>query len=108
MDIQASVKRHERSIKALEMLQRIERITPQSETEMVLQQFILKCGTEGAAAELNRMGLRLPGKTARGPRKYISTDITAVVEDPASYTGVNQMLAYVSKGLNALKNHRKN
>ena len=107
MDIQESVARHEKSIKALRMLQQLQDLTPRHETEMVMQQFVLKAGTDGAARALNQMGMRVPGRTKSGPRRYVPIDITQVVADEASYKGVDERLAYVVKGLRLMKSHRK-
>ena len=106
MDIQSAVERHETAIKALRMLQDIERIKPQCAEDAILKAFILERGTEGAAVKVNAIGLRMPGKTAAGPRRYISTDITAIVA-ATSDEKADERLVFLAKGLYAMKRHRK-
>lgn len=69
----------DKKIEALQKLKSILQKQPDNMIELIFQLYIRVKKTAVAAEYLNISGYRLPG--TNGERKYISTDITAILEN---------------------------
>lgn len=78
--LRLDLEKHHHYVKSIKEIARLTERTPENETEMICQVFLNCQGAAKGADYLNRNGYRI--KTNRGQRKYISKDITAVLDDP--------------------------
>lgn len=88
--LRIELEKHRHYVKSIEEILRMTETVPQNKTEMICQVF-LKCQGAAKGAEfLNDDGHRV--ETDRGSRKYISKDITAILDDPDTIHLVNRNL----------------
>ena len=84
-----------KKIKYLELARGILEIEPRNLTEEIFVKYIELERTEKVAAHLNENGHRM--KSVRGERKYISTDITEVLDKEDNYYRVNERIYNLAK-----------
>lgn len=95
--LESAIEKAENTLKALRMIKSVCELPTNNVYEIAMQQYILLEGTAPAAQYLNEKGYRVPSAT--GQRKYISTDITHIIEDESIHDQVNPKILYLAKRL---------
>jgi len=84
----------DRKVAFLLKLRRVLDRDPESMTELILQKYVQMGKTQDVAQWLNDCGYRISG--VRGSRKYISTDITEIIDTAEN---VDEQLIQVVRGM---------
>lgn len=86
----------------MDVLEKIYNYKPLCEIENIFKLYIICEGAVNTAKFLNESGRRI--KSARGSRKYISSDITNIITDECNYEIIHDVLLHVARGMSTRKN----
>ena len=92
--LNSAIEKSEKYLEALKMVKEVTDMEAKNVYDLALQKYILLEGTAPAAQYLNEMGYRTKG--AWGDRKYISTDITKMIENESIYDQVNPRILFLA------------
>lgn len=84
-------------IKASRMIEEILNIEPSNFNELVFLKYIELENVKNVSDYLNINNYRI--NTLRGSRKYISTDITMILENTENYYEIDKKILFVALGL---------
>lgn len=96
-NLDKAIEKNEKYLQALRMVKEVSEIEARNVYDIAFQKYITLEGTAPAANFLNDNGYRTQG--VRGERKYISTDITKMIEDESIHEKVNPKILFLALGL---------
>lgn len=106
MNIAKMIHEQERILQTLRILRDIEGISCKSAIDYALQQYIIQEGTAGAMAVLNASGYRTEGRLPGTQRKFVSTDITDMLDDMNAQEGIDPRIQFIASELHKKKGYR--
>lgn len=97
IDLEKVKENRNKTIKSLQMIEEISNIQARNLIELIFQKYAELEGATNTAQYLNDKEYRIDG--IKKKRKYISSDIIAVLEDESNYSLVDKRILFVALGI---------